>query len=83
MEKRLLESLQDGEQLLCFKQSRREPGVLTFPDTGTDAEGNEKKWDFDFQVEAVLRLYDEAGTLLQEQTFDDLYYGGNGGGRIP
>lgn len=79
-----LELKRDGKQLLYFEESRQEPKVLTFSHVGTDASGKEKVWETDLKWdEAVLRLYDDTGTLLQEQGFDDLYFGGNGGGRIP
>lgn len=79
-----LELKNGGSRVLWFEGTLEEPGMMVFPYTGTDAEGNEKVWDTDLKWdEAVLRLYDDAGTLLQEQSFDDLYFGGNGGGRLP
>lgn len=74
----------NGGHLLRFEAARQETQVMTFPLVGKNDKGEEEYWDGNLTGEkAVLRLYDDAGNLLQEQSFDDLYYAGNGGGRLP
>lgn len=84
-----LDIMKEGKLLLCFEGERQEPDRVVFPLYGNDIEGKgvEEKgglWLDELECdEIVLRLYDSAGNLLQEHSYDQLSYGGNGGGKLP
>ena len=76
--------VEKSEKVLLRFETERQEETMAFPLLGLNDKGKEEYWTGNLAWDRViLRLYDDAGNLLQEQTFDDLYYGGNGGGRIP